>query len=312
MSDQPFFTLTSEETCTVAFMCVSMTHGMTKRENTKKNALLTEEFGEAFDELRSRLMAMQDEKGMSKPEPLDLDRKMAFAMLHSIVQPFYMMKGHLTLPKEQRKNTPEIEKEIEDMFYGLKEQAADLAARLTEALGYLDYGLKTLEEIFDIKIAERPLQVDNEEEISTISVHEQNRHLFQWVYTCLDTMKPFQDDYEFAYDFYHCQFFHLSDYNAVREKLKPAVEGEVIDLTLRDCIVLYYTLSLAGKYFVNDVADFFDEMAKKADAERTTTVDTRDVRNFFLKVGDAFMSDMVKGLRKNKTFMLEISKVQEW
>jgi hypothetical protein len=60
------------------------------------------------------------------------------------------------------------------------------------------------------------------------------------------------------------------------------------------------------------VADFFDEMSKKADAVRTTKVDSRTVRNFFLKVGDNFMSDMVKSHRHNKTFMLEISRVQDW
>ncbi|MBL0308157.1 MAG: hypothetical protein IPP77_00185 [Bacteroidetes bacterium] len=311
MNTSKFFTL-RKDYVDVALMCMVMTEAMQTQKDTQKTALLTGDSQAAFKHLLQTLIGMIDKNGQAKHRDLVLDRTMSFALMHGIVQSFYRMKGHLLLPKEERKPiSDEQEAEIENMYDEMKDPAADLLWELTEALNYLDYGLQTLDEVFDRKPAVRPLKVDNKEIIFEVTLKEADLRLFSWVYGNLEVLKNYKEDYDFAQRFCSCRFMHLSDYEAVKKKLNQKIEGEIIQLTLRDVIVLYYTLSLGSKLFVSDADAIFDELIKDSD-RNDPQGDLRIVRNHFLKLSDGILSTLKKEFKHNKTFMLEIDRVKNW
>ena len=217
-----FFTLAAEEIHPLTLLCLSMTEEMMKAEDTKPTASLQGEFLKGFQQLRDRIYGMTDVNGDIVPADVPLDTYEAFAMLHSIVQPFYRMKGHILLPQNKKKPiSSDADAEIEALFYELKDDASDLLWRLTQVLNFTDYGLQTLEEVFDQKLAVRQLQVDDKEEMIAITINEHNSRLFAFMFQWLDFMEYYQEEYTFANRFYTCQFIHLEDYKALKEKLLP-------------------------------------------------------------------------------------------
>ncbi len=307
-----FFTLAADEIHPLALLCLSMTEEMMKGEDTKATALLPGEFLNGFQRLRDKLYDMTDADGDIVPADVPLDNYEAFAMMHAIVQPFYRMKGHLLLPQKDKKPiSSDQEAEIETLFYDLKDQASDLLWRITQAWGFTDYGLRTLEEVFDQKLAVRQLQVDDKDEMVCITINEHNSMLFAFMFQWLDFMEYYQEEYTFAKRFYTCQFIHLEDYRALKGKLLPKKKRKKIPLTLRDNITLYSTLNLLGRFFLSDASDVYADMGKQIDAEKTIPTSTKDVRNFFLKFSDDFMGLMKTQFADNKLFLQYIDRIDK-
>lgn len=313
MSKIVAYTLRAEHNF-VALSCMDMTDALMKQEDSPKNQQLEPAIMEAYKKLHNTLLKMLDYKsGEMNTRDVELDFKMSFALLHGIVKAFYRIKGHLLLPKDQRKEiSDEAEEHIEEMYEELKEPAADLLWELTQVLKYPDYGLQTLEEVFDRKPAVRPLKVDNKEVVKEFTLNQNDTYLFAFAYMILDLMEDYKDEYDFPNRFYTCRFMHLSDYEAVKKKLNQQPAGTTVLLTLRDVIVVYYTLSLVGKFFVNDSDVIYDELAERIDARKDSPVTAREVRNFFLKFSDHLLSLLKRDFKHNPVFMLETDRVKNW
>jgi hypothetical protein len=356
MTDIPFFTLTAEETHPLAVMCIGLTESMKAQGKISKQAdLLKGEFLDAFKRLKEKLLTMKeetDENGDIVGQEIALDVQESFAMQYCIAIPFYGLKAHIDTPPEKRTGlTPEEWEETANIFYELKDEAAALLTRLTIAWNYFEFGLQTLEEVFGIKLAVRPLKVDDVNEVAVITRNEHNSHLFGFMFHLLDAMELYQDKYEFARRLYSCQFIHITDYNALKAKLLAENKSKEISLTLRDNITLYCTLSLTGIFFLSDGSGFYEEVAAEADANRPKPTPSQsvrdffrkdrekaaktyaamgikadpsgivhtsanDLRDFFLKFSDQFRAEMRKNMRKlpfvNKIFTEHIECVKQW
>ncbi|MHB8259137.1 MAG: hypothetical protein ACYDCN_15445 [Bacteroidia bacterium] len=344
----PFFMLRAEESKPLALMCIAMADGMKTRGELKSEELLNGEFLEAFNRLKERLYSMKevkDEDGNYLGQEIPLDVHESYAMMYSIVTPFYRLKAHVNRPTEKR------DPHTEEMYYQLKDDAAALLQRLTKAWHYFDYGLQTLEEVFDIKFAARELKVDDKEIITTITLNQNNTQLFAFMFQWFDYLALIPDKYDFAYRFLNCQFIHVNDYMALKEKLLPKKKRKNLQLTLRDNISLYLMLNLYGRMFLSDAAKCFEEVGAEADAARPVSppnknirnyflrdpggaaktyealgikVDTdgtvhtsaKDMRDYFLKFGDQFIAEIRKQMKElpddNKIFEEYIKRVDTW
>jgi hypothetical protein len=314
MEAASFFTMEAREVDPLCLLCVTMTDSMMKDERWKASTLLQGELQEGFYRLKEEIYKLRN-KDTNKMQVKDipLDPFMSFALMHSIVQPFYRMKGHILLPASEKENiSAASEDDIESAFYGLKDDAADLLMRLTKAFSYLDYGLQTLEEVFDIHMAVRQLKADNTEELTTITRNELNTKGLTWIFTMFDTIELYQEEYDFARRFYSCQFIHISDYKELKEKLLDKKRKKKVSLTLLNTIILYCMLDLAGRLYLSDAAQYFEKAGEELDTEDGQVGASNQVRDFFLKFYDNFRTEIKASLANNEVFMKEIERSKTW
>ncbi len=304
-------TLTFDEASHSALLSVTILEGLMEKYPKEHPVNLPEgPTLEGFLKLKKKLYALDE----NNPVDVDLDFYMAFALMHAIIQAFYPIKMHLCPPPESKdlflpKNIEEARQVMDE--YG--EEVSGILWQLIQKLGYPDYGLQNLEVIFDLKLASRPLQLDKEKQVTTLSINEHNQHLFQWTFTMLDTMEFYQDEYEFARRMYACQYMHTDDYKAISKRLKNCKIGHKLPFTLYDIVALYYAVSLGGRMFASDAAEFYDEVEKKEFGSLPETgVTLKDVRNFFLKFSVVFLNDVKKLNTNNPEFMKAIEVVDTW
>ena len=314
MEDSIFFTIQAKDVSPLCLVCVTMTDSMMKDDRWKSTTLLQGNLLEGFYRLKEQLDKLRNSEGEEiELKDIPLDVFMGIALMHAIIQPFYKMKGHILLPESEKdKISAESEEEIQSVYYGLKEAAADLLTRLTKASNYMDYGLQTLEEVFDLKIAERPIKADNIKELTHITPNDFNMKAFRWMFTMFDTLELYQEEYEFARRFYACEFIHISDFKSLKEKLVPEKIKKKIPLTLRDTIVLYCMLNLAGRLYLSDAVQYFEDVAEQLDAQRTVNTTTTQVRDVFLKFCDDFRDLIKTKLATNEAFNHEIERTNHW
>lgn len=344
----PFFTLYAEEVHPLALMCMAMADSIMKdRKKFAHLAVLEGEFLQAFNRLKERIFTLTMGKEEYVPADVPLDAIEGFALMYGVSTTYYGLKGHMILPKEQRNPiSADDEAEIETLYYELKDGAANLIERLTIACGYIDYGLQTLEEVFERHIAARPLQVDDKRRTATLPLNEPNINLLGFIFHFFTLLEFDQEKYDFAYRFFHSQFIHINDYNALKAKLLPALKRKRIDLTLKDNISLYYTLNLFGRVFVSDAAQCFEEVGVNVDAEAANdpnrnvkaltpqgvknlqaigvqadegtifNATSKDSRSLLLTWNDNFIASMHKHIQKrdedNKIFEEYIKRVDTW
>jgi hypothetical protein len=344
----PFFTLKAEEVHPLVMLCISMADNVMKdRVKFPNFAPLEGDLLQAFNRLKDRIYAMQDEQGEFVPADVPLDVKESAALMYAISITYYALKGHIILPKEQRNPiSDDAQADIEGIYFGLKDDAANLLDRLTVACGYIELGLQALEEVFDRHIAARELKVDDKRRTATILFNDANTKLLNFIFHFFDLLAFDQEKYDFAYRFFHSQFIHMNDYNALKAKLLPALKRKNIDLTLRDTISLYYTLNLFGRAFVSDAAKCFEDVGKDMDAKtvanpnKVVTVlnsegvknlqtigvqanegthfsaTSKDARSLLLTLNDNFIADMHKLIKKrdedNKIFEEYMKRVDTW
>ncbi|MEI8203764.1 MAG: hypothetical protein WCH34_12160 [Bacteroidota bacterium] len=295
-----------------------------------KNAPINRLEGE-FQEALLKLMAMmfnltqteeendeeigeEDDEETEVAEEYRLDFQESFALLHALVQTFYYIKRHLDLPPEKKDMLePEFIEYLEFNFYNTKDIAANLIGDLSSALYYTDYGLQTLEDVFGIKWAVRPLKVDKTKEMSTLTINEDNQHLFSWAFSILDYLEFCQDDYEFAKHLYSCQFIHIEDYKYISKKLHQCKAGDKFSFTLYDTLCLYFALSIAGRMYVSDAADIYDDIDKRIREESPPLkVTTTQIRDFFLNFNVSFLADVKNSLSQNNEFQEQIKLIEQW
>jgi hypothetical protein len=238
----------------------------------------------------------------------------AFGLLHSIVQTYYAMKRHIDLTNEQKaKLEPGFIEQVESLFNETKDNASDLLWRLTEKIYYTDYGLQTLELVFDKKLAIRPIQADKKKMFSTLTINSDNSKLFAWVFSQLNYLEYLQDTYVFARRMYSCQFFHIEDYKYIRDKLKDCKEGDVFDFSMYDSLCLYFSLSLCGLMFASDAADYLEDLEKEMKKEKDEMdISIYQVRNFFLKFSVQFLSEMKNKLKRRREFKKYSVIIDNW
>jgi hypothetical protein len=344
----PFFTLMAEETSPLVMFCIPFVDAaMNDKKKFPNLAPLEGELLQAFHRLKDRLFAMTNEKEEFVAAEVPIDLHESAALMYSVANTFYALKGHIILPKEQRNPiSDEAQAEIETIFYELKEQAGNLMERLTIALGYVDLGLQTMEEVFDRKIASRELKVDDKRRTATITFNDTNTKLLGFIFHFFDLLEHDQAVYDFAYRFFNSQFIHMKDYLELKAKLLPALKRKKIDLTLRDTISLYYTLNLFGRVFVSDAAKCFEDVGKNVDANaaknpnnpvdiltpqgvknlqtigvqaeagKPFSATSTDSRSLLLTLNDQFIADMRKLMKKrdedNKIFEEYMERVNQW
>ena len=291
-----------------------MTDSMMKDDRWKQTTLLQGDLLEGFYRLKEQINNLRNqETNEMELKDIPLDVFMGIAMMHAIIQPFYRMKGHILLsPSEKENISAESEADIESAYYGLKDAAADLLIRLTKASNYMDYGLQTLEEVFDTKIAERPIKADNIKELTHIIPNDFNMKAFKWMFSMFDALELYQEEYDFARRFYSCEFIHINDFKILREKLVPKKVKKKIPLTLYDNIILYCMLNLAGRLYLSDAVQYFEEIGEQLDAQQVGNTTTKQVRDIFLKFCDNFRIEIKTALAKNELFMREIVRTNNW
>jgi len=323
------FTLSKPEDLSIALLCFTIYKGFMETKAIYINHL-EGEYQESLVKLMDRVFALaqneieheEDEENGDDNDGYDdnddnnipLNYIEGFGLLHTIVQTFYYLKRTIDLPAEKKATMDDQWlANVEATFNDMKENAADLLWRLTEVLYYTDYGLQFLEEVFDLKPAVRQMKVDKTREISTLTINNDNLHLFSWTFTLLNYLEFCQDIYEFARRLYACQYIHISDYNYISNKLKDCKVGDEFPFTLYDTLCLYYSVTLCARLFATDAADLMIDLEKRMSEEKTEyTVTLTQVRDFFLKFSTTFLSDVKTLLAKNKEFQKEIKVIEKW
>jgi hypothetical protein len=325
--EPPVFIISSQKDMSIALLCLNMYKGIMEKKDAPFNRL-EGEYQDSLLKLMERVFSKiklkeeaddtdeEDEafENMVEGDEISMNYVESFGMMHSIVQTFYALKRHLDLPAEKKALwEPEFMEEVEILFNDNKDNAAELLWRLTEELFYTDYGLQCLEEVFDLKLAVRPLKVDKTKEISTLTINHDNIHLFSWTFSQLNYLEYCKDIYDFARRMYSCQFFYIEDYKYISKRLKDCKEGDKFSFTMYDTLCLYYSVSLCGLLFASDAADMLDEMDKKMKNEKNElTITLYQVRNFFLKFSVTFLKDIKKKLSKNDEFLKHIAVIDKW
>ncbi len=318
-----FFTINSEEELSVALFSLHSYKGLMEKKDMPVNRLKGE-VQEALLSLMDRTLPKEDEKEQTDKPNIDeysdfkfvlideivMDRIETFCLMHSIIQSYYYIKYHVDLPAEKKaKFEPDFLNHMNLLFAETKDNASDLLWRLTVAISYADYGLLCLEEVFDKKLAVRPLQVDKTNLITVLAINELNKSLFGWTFSQLNYLEYRQDVYVFAKRMYSCQFFHIDDYKHIRDKLKDCKEGDDIEFSIYDVLCLCYSISLCGLLFASDAAEFLDEMERKRGED---DISYYKVRNFLLNVGANFIKEVKKRFMKNDEFNKYIVAVESW
>jgi hypothetical protein len=297
---QPFFGLTGKEALSIGILCVSIADEIMEHE---KEFQLQPELMEAFEALKTKLYAVKTDE----PEDIGLTARETFAFQHAFVQCAYRVKGHLLLLPEERK-TNEADPEIETIFGLLQDNAPGLFWRITRKLGYNAYGLDTLEKVFNIKTGVvRKLEVDNIEEISTITIDEQNQNALRFSFNLINSLEAFQDESDFIRRIYEHQFMDMTDFREVLPKMVSANRGDIVSLTMRDTIIVYWVVVLIQNMFITDAADIIESIGKEITMESY-----KKVRSFVLRYYAVLIAEMEKGWKDNPEIMFYFDKVKEW
>jgi hypothetical protein len=307
-SPEPFFILAKEECEQVGLTCI---HFADLLENDDKYQYkMGRDWLEPYLKLKVKIFAMMEEGEM---HDLPLDSMESFALVLCISHTYYTLKGQLNLPPEAKEKVEQKHLEnAQEMWDDNKEQAISILLRLTPKMAYIDYCLQTLEDIFGLTPYSRAIKADQKIVLTNIVNNEHNKNLFLWMFSMLDIIIHYQKEWKFAYNFYHCQYIHISDYFAIKKKLFRQKQGIRIPLTLYDQVALYLTLSLVGRMFASDAAEMLDELEKRSQPEPGIMISMKDVRDFFLKASVNFLEDMRKRNQRNPEFMKLIDVVNKW
>lgn len=297
-----FFTLTGNELEEVATRCMNLLDQLIVVDEKKA---LSEDFMLKFTNLKKRMFDTYD----SNPETFDLNIQEAFILQYAYSQSAYMLKTYTMMPEENKEE--EEREQLEMIFQTLQDFAPDLFWRLTKALNYSEVALDTLENVFDIETGVvRPIKISlpNEDEYDVnLAINASNYLAIRFSVTIINSLLLFGDESEFAKRFSEHQFMNTQDFLEFHYKVCNIKEDGIVHLSVKENIILFWTMALCQRIFVTDAADIIESISKDIPQE-----EYQKMRSFVLNFNSLFMKEMETIWAKEEQVMTYFNKVKEW
>lgn len=316
MSDKPFFVLKVTDDFPITIMCLDSIEEILIEEGVMNAPILEDIFTKGYRKLKKVFPEIDFDKieDYYKLKDIELDYDMCQAMMHIIITVFQDIKVECTkfIDKEKEPEAAAKQEDFIELFNEIKDEAADLLSRLTKALRHNDVGLKSLESIFERKIAERPIEIINDTEKYKMKFNKSLSIMFGLIFRIIDNLFEVSDKYKFAERVVNSQYINFSDYMIIRRKYENEKLNKVITFSEKEYIILYFILNIFGRYFVSDAVETYEQSFKNNVIPNLKKNEMKKFRNKILSITKELMNNFEIDLSNNKNFKREIKRIENW
>lgn len=290
--------------------------GLKKSDEYKELCYLPEELEKVLQKLRIEFKkSLRDEKSDEvKSHKIELDLLSGTVLLHIFNRAFMYIENIKQIDTKILKDEiliTEINKSI-NFFEENKEITKNLIIKLTKELYYNLEGMDMLDYYFDTKIAEYPIEIENDDGIYTLTLNNIYVGVLNVSLSLIDGLFAYKDKYKYAEMFYNCQFIHLNDYALIRKKIKNKKIGDKIKFSVSEVVILYMTLNIASRYFVSDAVEIYEDIVKTNELNKEKKIGIKELRKAILQMSKIVMDVIKNEISDNEDFNREIKRIESW
>lgn len=316
MNNRPIYLIENTDELLMIRFIVKSIEDLYKVHTDKKHIIYNEFFLEGFKNIKDKI----DKIDFDKPEKeiifdkILLDKNMCLTLATAICMTYEFLKSGIFIKFDKKLSLEDIHEnnEHKEIFINTKEHVSVTLIKLVKLLGYPDFFLEILENVFEKKIAVRELKIDNIEPVISLPISEMISSLLIWVTTVVDGILLEHKKYKFAYNIINSQFINYKDYQYIINKLKNIKVGDNAIFTCYESVLLYLLLNLTGRFFLSNAVEYFELCTKNFTQNPDDAFDGKEIRDFYLEGGDKLMAKLKELLSSNKTFIEEIKRIETW